>query len=134
MSSPFPRALSDGERGLLDLLLAPEFPGVGALRAQRESVRVKGLWQNLGGIVMLEVCDADAPKADVVHTVPVETKVRGADPPHEVLLFVKQGRLDSIELVDYAGREPLELPAVETVERPTVNAATTGPRHARSDG
>jgi hypothetical protein len=134
MSSAFPRPLSDRERGLLDLLLAQEFPGAAALRVQRESVRVKGLWRNLGGLVLLEVCDAHAPKADVVQTVPVETKVRGADPPQEVLLFVKRGLLDSIELVTYAVREPVELPAVETVETPTVNGATAYPRLARRDG
>jgi hypothetical protein len=40
-----------------------------------------------------------------------------------VLLFVRDGLLDSIELVDYAGLEPTELPAVEAVETPTVNGA-----------
>ena len=134
MSSSFPRALWDRERDLLDLLLSQEFPGVDALRIQRERVHVKGLWQDLGGIVLLEVGDPGAPKAEVVHTVPVESQVRGADPPPEVLLFVKRGLLDSIELVDYAGREPLELPAVETVETPTVNNATTGRRQGHTDG
>jgi hypothetical protein len=131
--SAFPRPLSDRESALLDLFLAQDFQGVEALPVQRESVRVKGLWEDLGGIVLLEVDDVDAPTADIVHTVPVETRVRGAD-RQEVLLFVKQGLLDSIELVDYSGNEPVELPDVGAVERPKVNTASSDGRQARSDG
>jgi hypothetical protein len=47
--------------------------------------------------VLLEVGYGGAPKADVVHAVPVETRVLDADPPHEVLLFVEQGLLESID-------------------------------------
>jgi hypothetical protein len=132
--SAFPRPLSDRESALLDLLLRDDFPGVEALRVQRETVRVKGLWRDLGGIVLLEVADAAAPRANVVHTVPVEARVRGADPPREVLLFVKQGALDSIELVDHSGNDPQELPDVRAVEAPTRNVASTDPRQAQSGG
>jgi hypothetical protein len=53
---------------------------------------VKGLWQDLGGIVLLEVCDANAPRAEVAHTVPVETPALSADDTADVPLFVKGGR------------------------------------------
>ena len=97
---------------------------------QRETVCVKGLWRDLCGSVLLEVADADAPPADVVHTVSVETRVRGAEPPREVLLFVKQGLLDSIELVDYSGNDPEELPDVRAVAVPMLNTAASDDRQA----
>lgn len=131
--SSLPRPLSDRESAVLDLLLSQDFAGVAALRTQRESVRAMGLWQDLGGIVVLEVCDEDAPKAAVVHTVPVETRVLGADPPLEVLLFVKHGLLESIELVSFGGSEPVELPAIETLATPTINLAGPDPPQPRTD-
>jgi hypothetical protein len=94
---------------------------------------VKGLWQDLGGIVLLEVCDENAPRAEVVHTVPVETPALSAGGSADVLLFVKGGRLDSIELVNHAGGEPVELPPVEAVKTPTVNRATAGARQTPRD-
>ena len=128
----FPRPLNDRESALLDLLLSEDFQGVEALRVQRETVRVKGFWRDLGGIVVLEVVDVDAPRADVVDAVPIETRVRGADPPREVLLFVKQGLLDSIELVDHSGSDPEELPDIQAVDTPDRNTGTTDARPTRS--
>lgn len=87
------------------MLLAENFPGSDELRAQARTVRVKGFWEDRPSIVLLEVMDPGAPRANVVHAVPVEAKVRDADPPQELLLFVKDGLLDSIELVDYAGND-----------------------------
>lgn len=116
MGSPFPRPLSEHERALLDLLLAEEFPGVGPLRVHAESVRVSGLYG--ATVVLFEVADPDAPLAEVVHPVPVETRVRGANPPEELLLFVKNGLLDSIELVTYGDETPTELLDVAALERP----------------
>ncbi len=62
----------------------------------------------------------DAPRADV-DTVPVETKVRTADPPRELLLFVRDGLLDSLELVDYSRVDPVALPELASLETPTIN-------------
>ncbi|HTU84334.1 MAG TPA: hypothetical protein VMF57_02100 [Solirubrobacteraceae bacterium] len=129
MSAAFPRPLSDREQALLDVLLAEQFSGVEALRVQAQSVRVRGLHEGLPTVVLLEVADRDAPRADVVHAVPVEAVVRGEG---ELLLFVKQGLLDSIELVTYAGDEPAELPTVEALERPWVKTADS--QKPRSDG
>lgn len=93
---------------------------------------MKALWEDRPSIVLLEVTDSRTPRASVVHTVPVETKVRDADPPQELLLFVKDGLLDSIELVDYSGSDPVELPDPEAVEPPTVNTAASSGRAHRS--
>lgn len=128
VGAAFPRPLSDPERSLLEVLLAENFPGSDELRAQARTVRVKGFWEDRPSIVLLEVMDPGAPRANVVHAVPVETKVRAADPPQELLLFVKDGLLDSIELVDYSGNDGVGLPDIGAVEPPTVNSAgTSGP-------
>jgi hypothetical protein len=128
MSSSFPRSLSSREQALLDPLLAQEFSGVEELRVQARSLRVKGIHNDLSTIVLLKVVDSEAPRAAVAHPVPVETKVRGSDPPQEVLLFVKDGVLDSIELIDYGSEERPELPSVDAVEAPTVNDASAEPK------
>ncbi|MFL5841317.1 MAG: hypothetical protein ACJ77Z_12785 [Thermoleophilaceae bacterium] len=110
MESGFPRPLTKREHEMLDLFLAQEFQGVEALREQARSVRVRGLHNGLEGVVLLGVQDDNAPRARVPHTIPVETRVRDAEPPQEVLLFVKEGLLNSIEVVDYSGGEPDFLP------------------------
>jgi hypothetical protein len=51
--------------------------------------------------VLLEVADQRRPRAEVCAHSAVETRVPGADPPRDVLLLVKDGLLDSIELVAY---------------------------------
>ena len=38
----------------------------------------------------------------------------------DVLLFVKDGLLDHIEVLNHDASEPVELPSVEAVETPTV--------------
>jgi hypothetical protein len=92
-------------------------------------VRARGLHEGLPTIVLLEVAAPDAPRAEVVHVVPVDAVVRGEG---ELLLFVKQGLLDSIELVAYGDERPSELPAVEALERPWVKSA--GVQNLRRDG
>jgi hypothetical protein len=119
--SGFPRRLTERESSLLTYLLEPDFPGVEELRAQAPSVVVTGLYKSLPTIVLLRVTDLDAPAAPVAHPTPVEARVRGSDPPHDVHLFVKHGRLESIELVAYDGVDPPELPPVEALLAPTFN-------------
>ena len=80
---------------------------------------MNGFWEDRPSVVLLEVMDPGAPRANVVHVVPVEAKVRDADPPQELLLFVKDGLLDSIELVDYSGNDAVGLPDIGTVEPPS---------------
>ena len=131
MDALFPRPLSARERSLLDFLLAEDFPGAEALRTQAQTVRVKGLGEGLPSIVLLEVAYGSAPRANVRHTVPVEAAVRDVDPPQELLLFVKNGFLDSIELVDYSGTDQSELPLAATLEPPTANSGSAPRRRQR---
>jgi hypothetical protein len=111
-------------------LLSHDFRGVEELRIQARTARVRGLWEELPTIDLLEVA-SDAPRADVAFTVPIDARVRGADPPQEVLLFVKSGLLDSIELVDYGGTEPAGLPSPDQLETPTVYTPGREPREGR---
>jgi hypothetical protein len=129
----FPRPLSARERSLLDFLLAEDFPGAEALRMQAQTVRVKGLWEGLPSVVLLEVADGSAPRANVLHTVPVEAKVRDVDPPQELLLFVENGFLDSIELVDYSGSDEAELPLAAALEPPTAKSGSAPDRLQRGE-
>ena len=108
---------------MLELLLRAEFPGVSALREQLRSLRVRGLSAGSPTVLLFEVGDPDVPRGEVVNVVPVEAKVRDAEPPQELLLFVKDGLLDSLELVVYGDDEPTDLPAVEDIAPPTVNGA-----------
>jgi len=96
-----------------------------ALRFARRprSVRVKGLWEGRRSVVPLEVANWDAPRAHVVHTVPVEAMVRDAEPPRELLLFVKGGLLESREVADYGSSDQPSLPAVDELEGPVANSA-----------
>jgi hypothetical protein len=114
------RPLSKRERALLNLLLAAEFPGVRELRVQAESVRGRP-WNGLATLLEFEVTDPQAPRAPVTSGVPVETEVRGADPPQELLLHVRRGLLDSMDLTSYDGEDPTELPDVGDLEVPSVN-------------
>jgi hypothetical protein len=132
MGETSPRPLSDHERLLLEPLLAEEFPGADGLRAQARAVRVKGLWEGRPSVVLLEVTNRDAPRADVVHTVPVEARVRDAEPPRELLLFVKGGLLESLEVVDYGSSDQPSLPAVDELEGPVANSAELKSRQLRS--
>jgi hypothetical protein len=127
----YPRPLNERERSVLDFLLSHDFPGVEALRVQAQSARVRGLGDELPTIVLLEV-DVDAPFAtEVAYTVPIDARVRDVEPPQEVLLFVKWGRLECIELVDYSLEEPHELPTPEGLETPTVYVPGREPAAAR---
>ncbi|HUA45900.1 MAG TPA: hypothetical protein VMA77_11765 [Solirubrobacteraceae bacterium] len=102
------------------------------LRAQARAVRVKGLWEGCPSVVLLEVTNRDAPRASVVHAVPVEARVRDAEPARELLLFVKDGLLESLEVVDYGSSSQSGLPAVDELEGPITNSTQVKSRQPRS--
>jgi hypothetical protein len=63
------------------------------------------------------------PRAEVVARVPVEAKSVASDPPMELLLFVDNGLLSMLELVDYGPRDAHrdELPPQDSFGAPKVN-------------
>ncbi len=114
--SAAPRPLRRRERETLEVLLAVDFPGVAALRAQ------------LPGTVVVDRCTCgcpsvsleppvDAPLAAVATEVPVEALGMGAygEPEAMVLLFVHDGRLSYLEYAPLEERTPTRFPPVHRI-------------------
>jgi hypothetical protein len=98
-----PRALNSDEHALLDLLLSVDFDGATDLRAQARVATVIGRCDCGCPTVDLAVPET-APAADLLGRVsPVEGRVttHGDEASGEILLFLKDGRLDSLEYVYY---------------------------------
>ncbi len=107
------RPLSRRERETLEALLAVDFPGVDALRAQLLGTRVTGRCACGCPTVDLEP-PADAPPAVVGTSVPVEAKAHSRSGEGEglVLLFVDDGRLSCLEYAPLGDRTPSTFPPV----------------------
>jgi hypothetical protein len=110
MGSTDQRRLSQGERALLDDLLAHDFAGVEPLREQARNV-VASTGCGCGcGTINLAPQDQDAPHSTSSSPAEVEGRVLGADGDDigGLLLFLKDGLLSSLEVYSYD--EPLPLP------------------------
>jgi hypothetical protein len=120
-----PRPLSAAEEGVLRLLLTLDFPGVEELRAQIPHAMVVARCDCGCPTVELRV-PPNVPVSPVTapnRLPPVEGRVLPAadGPPADVILFVDDGRLSSLELVWYGDRPPAEWPPLDrvTAERAT---------------
>jgi hypothetical protein len=113
-----PRELSPEERGVVEFLLEPAFPGVEELRVQLLHLRAVALSAREGLTRLQFALAADVPRAAVHGELPVETQVRDAWPPRKVCLYVEDGLLDALEVGDFGGAVVKELPAVNTLEPP----------------
>jgi hypothetical protein len=100
-----PRPLSPEERALAEFLLSAEFPGRGELKSQLESAEVVGVCECGCGTVDLAIKGSIA-RAVCREPIPVEAHRSALD----VLLFVRDGLLGSIEIVDYEDKRPLPYP------------------------
>jgi hypothetical protein len=128
MDERFPRPPTERETTVLEFLLSAEFPGRAELVTQARSVEVVGRWDD-EPTIELRVAAAEPRLAEVENVPPVEASTR--DGLFSVLLFVRDGLLDMIELVDNAGEGMLsELPAPSELADPTA----LGPTAARSWG
>jgi hypothetical protein len=114
-----PRPLSAKEQAILSVLLARDFPGAAELRRQADTAKVKAQWPDDPTIVL--AVDKDLPRARIAYQIPVEARVREKEPPREVLLHVKDGYLDILELVVYGNDKLTELPDPETLDEPSIN-------------
>jgi hypothetical protein len=122
--SSFPRPLTGREAETLEFMLSAGFPGDETLRAQA------------AGAVVIEQCtcgcatidfglDADAPVAPQLADAPlVQTRARDMDEhPVSLMLFVRDGRLASLEIVWYDESQMTEeFPAPEFWEPPTASS------------
>jgi hypothetical protein len=121
----FPRALTEHEREVLLLLLPREgFEDVDVYRAQVDAATVTGMCSCGCATINLEV-DPDAPAATFVGTPLLPTEAHGRDPsdpslPIEIILFAREGTLESLEIVYYGDRPPKDFPAAHDLKTVTV--------------
>jgi hypothetical protein len=126
MPQRFPRPLTPREAEVLPHLLSADSPGREALSAQTGALEVVGRWGD-APTVELHVSDPLAPLARVENDPPVEAST--PDALYSVVLFVQDGLVTLMELVDNSGKGTLtELPAAADL-RP---ADALGPTAARS--
>ena len=94
--------MTDEEREILGLLLAADVEGADALRQQSESVVVVGRCDCALSTIHLRVLDDSVPRVVVSGRLwPVDGRVdaSGEATPQEIILFVDDGSLSSLELV-----------------------------------
>jgi len=106
MAQPIePRPLSANEHALAEFLLSGDFPGLDVLKQQLGSARVVATCECGCGTVDFAL-PADTTRAICREPIPVEAYGTGV----EVLLFVRDGLLSSLEIVDYGNERPLSYP------------------------
>lgn len=136
-----PRPLTIEEQAALRHVLGADFRGAERLRGQVEHARVsgrclcgcptvdfvvdRGAARAAQGLVESENDDtAVVPRSDEPPWILVsEARLKGADPPQEVLLFASvAGWLASLELVTYSDRPPDHFPPAGELSDPIVHA------------
>ena len=115
------RLLSERERSIIDALLALDFPGAAELRAQVARAEVIGGWPDRWPYgcpaIDLWVPEDVAPSPDWMGgftCVPAEALVEHT--LQQVFLFVRDGRLCSLETPWIDGDTPSEWPSVDRLE------------------
>jgi hypothetical protein len=112
MATVDPRPLAADERDVLDLLLSVLYPGSAELRQQAASAVVVGRCDC--GCPTFDVgLEASVPAAPLTHrTAPVELRVRplADEPEGSIVLFLRDGLMESIEYIYYSDNPPKEWP------------------------
>jgi hypothetical protein len=108
------RPLTPREKAVLDLLLSVDYPGVNELREQAGEAVVVGTC-DCGCPTFTVAVPADSPRttSNPTHrTAPVELRVRPVadEPEAEVILFLDDGRISSVEYVSYQAQPPADWP------------------------
>jgi hypothetical protein len=106
-----PRELKPPERALLDLMLSRDFPGSAELREQATTALVN--WECDCGCGTVNFAIAESSRAAAAQE-PIPIEARSGDV--EVLLFVSNGLLSSVEIVDYYNKRPLPYPTPDSCE------------------
>jgi hypothetical protein len=105
------RALLPKEKALLEFLLSVDFPGRDELREQLDHVKVIWTCDCGCGTVTLRLKD-QVPRAAVARYIPVEAHSKKVD----VMLFVRDGQLFSLELAFHDQHSPKEFPDPEDLK------------------
>jgi hypothetical protein len=98
---------------VLDLLLMEDFDGVEELRRQALQTTVVGVCDCGCPTIYLCVAQGATPAPIQSRLAPVEARVspQSDEPPGEVILFLKDGWLDSLEYVFYTDLPPSDWPS-----------------------
>jgi hypothetical protein len=122
--SPFPRPLTRREAEILEFMLSAGFPGNEVLREQASRALV--IEQCTCGCATIDFgLETDAPVAPEIQGAPlVQTRAREMDEhPAALMLFVRDGRLSSLEIVWYDESQMTgEFPASGFWEPPTASS------------
>jgi hypothetical protein len=118
------RDLTNREREILDFLLSVDFADVEILRAQASTARAVGRCPC--GCATIEIAVDPGVQAfrPMPMRVPVEARVHDVSEPQrvfELLLFVDDGRISSLEIVWYGTDPPHEFPTPEDFATPLVH-------------
>jgi hypothetical protein len=119
---PFPRTLTTREQEVLALLLPPDgFPGVDVYRAQLKDTTVTGRCECGCATVYLEVAPG-TPRStfDRSNPSPLPIEAHGQDPSDPAFQYrsccLREGALDSLEIVYFGDTPPRDFPGVESLE------------------
>jgi hypothetical protein len=122
--SPFPRRMTGREAETLEFMLSAGFPGNEVLREQASRALV--IEQCTCGCATIDFgLESDAPVAPEIEGAPlVQTRARDMDEhPVGLMLFVRDGRLSSLEIVWYDESQMTpEFPAPEFWDPPTASS------------
>jgi hypothetical protein len=113
LTSVYARTLTQTERAtLLRLLPSDGFSGVDEYRAQVEQTTVAGRCPCGCPTIDLQVDRSRAPRSPVPGTplLPVEAELGEGEDYSQLILFARDGWLESLELVYYSEVPPTELP------------------------
>ena len=119
-------APTEREREILDLLLSVEGAGVAELRAQAETAEVVGQRPCGCATIDLAVDRARAPRSPPRSRVPIDATTPFVDDesahrsPLDLLLFLDDGWLHSVEVVYYGEVPPAEFPAPSAFDKPVL--------------
>lgn len=107
-----PRPLTEGERAVINLILANEFPGAAELRAQVGFARVVARWAAGSASVDLEVLEGAPRSPAAAGVIPVDATVvdESGSLFGEILLWATDGYLSAIEYAWYGDEPPSALP------------------------
>ncbi|MFE7122458.1 hypothetical protein ACFU99_44250 [Streptomyces sp. NPDC057654] len=112
-----PRPMSSGERDVVELILANEFPGAVELRAQVDFVQVVAKWGIDSASVDLLVLEGAPRSPGVTGVIPVDATVmdEAASLFGEILLWAVDGYLSAIEYAWYGDEPPSTLPDIAMI-------------------
>jgi len=112
MSDEPARPLTPDEQRVLDLLLGNEYPGVEQLRLQAAGATVVGRCDCGCPTIYLAVPEEAARAPLTGRLAPVEGRVAPQDgePQGDIILFLDDGRLTSMEYVFYTDAPPVGWP------------------------